>query len=214
MNNYITLDGKRYAAPYKEFGPLMNKPSTERVTLSGRSDVTYGPATLQEWIGILHAPVTPRAGEWGDIDDLRATLAKRYSVSYTDHYGTTMTAYILGPHPEQSMSPMWDGARNVFKVTVKIQREEPGGIIIPMNTGLTATLESLTVIGGLRTVVLDELTLASSAVDLHPIIPIALDELTLLGQVQGDEIGLQGVNHNIEMNTLSFAATTESLTVT
>jgi len=123
MNNYITLDGKKYKTIHKQWTPGSDKPATLRRTLLGSLDVTYGPGTFNDWQGKLEGPVTPIDGSWGSIADLRLTIVKLTSVSMTDHYGVTFTVHILGPFQEESRSPVWDSASNMIYVKVRIVKE-------------------------------------------------------------------------------------------
>jgi hypothetical protein len=120
MNNYITLDGNKYATNAKGWKVINGKPGTERYTLLGALDVTYGPATPKCWEGEINGPVTARAAGWGTIVTLRTTLAKKQAVSYTDHYGTTVNVHCLGDFAERSLSTQWDGATNVIYVSVRL----------------------------------------------------------------------------------------------
>jgi hypothetical protein len=123
MNNYITLDGKKYKTIHKQWTPGSDKPATLRRTLLGSLDVTYGPGTFNDWQGRIEAPITPIDGTWGSITDLRLTIVKLTSVSMTDHYGVTFTVHILGPFAEESRSPVWDGASNMIYVKMRIVKE-------------------------------------------------------------------------------------------
>jgi hypothetical protein len=53
MNNYIELDGHKYVTPFGKWVPVIDKPSTARITLDGDLDVTYGPATWKKWQGMI-----------------------------------------------------------------------------------------------------------------------------------------------------------------
>lgn len=123
MNNYIVLDGKRYKTRFPGWEPITSKPSTIRVTLGGSLDVTYGPSSIQGWDGEILAPVTPDTVDYGDIDDLRTSLAKTQGLSMTDHYGNVYTVHVVGSYRETSSSPMWDAATNEFRVPVRLVRE-------------------------------------------------------------------------------------------
>jgi len=123
MNNYITLDGKKYKTIHKQWTPGSDKPSTLRRTLLGSLDVTYGPGTFNDWQGKIEGPVTPIDGTWGSIADLRLTIVKLTSVSMTDHYGVTFTVHILGPFQEESRSSMWDAASNMIYVKMRIVKQ-------------------------------------------------------------------------------------------
>ena len=122
MNNYITLDGKRYTT-VANWTPVTEKPYTERYTLSGALDITYGPATPTAWEGEIVAPVTPRSFAWGDIDDLMTALAKKESVTLYDHDGVSHTVHCLGSHERRSLINVWDDDQNVFYVTVRLVSE-------------------------------------------------------------------------------------------
>ena len=69
--------------------------------------MTYGAAFPQAWEGEIHAPVTARAEGWGTITTLKATLAKKSSVVFFDHYGTLYTVHCLGDHRARSLMNYW-----------------------------------------------------------------------------------------------------------
>ena len=210
MNNYITLDTLRYAAVYPDFGPIRSKAATERITLSGASDVTYGPGTTVEYSGTIKAPVTPRTGAWGDIDDLRATLEKREALPFIDPYGVAYTVYVMGPHGEDSISPVWDGASNEFKINVRIVLDQSGNIFVPMDTlVLQSSVEDLTLAGGEVTIVMDTLVLESEAVHTYLSRPIIMQTLELISEAH-----FQGVEQVIVMDTLDLTSAIPNLTVT
>lgn len=120
MNDYVTLDGLRYATVAEVWEPVMEKPHTERYTLLGQLDLTYGPAIPRAWEGEIIAPVTPRAENWGDIDDLAQTLAKKEAVSFTDHDGNQGMVHCLGSHRRRSLLNRWDDPQNQFYVEVRL----------------------------------------------------------------------------------------------
>ncbi|MCK5643188.1 MAG: right-handed parallel beta-helix repeat-containing protein, partial [Gammaproteobacteria bacterium] len=107
MNSFIVLDGHRYKCMHEDWRPKRSKSSSAQYTLSGNLDMTYGTVTSFEWEGNILAPVTPDDETYGDIDDLRATLAKRTPLSYRDYYGDEYTVHVIGPFTEESRSPMW-----------------------------------------------------------------------------------------------------------
>jgi hypothetical protein len=123
MNNYITLDGKKYKTPSKLWQPYGDKPATVKKTLLGATDITYGPAVFKEWRGQIEAPVTAEDASWGTIDDLRTTLAKLEHVTFADHYGAGYMAHVLGPFQERSLASKWDSPSNVIYVQVRIVAE-------------------------------------------------------------------------------------------
>lgn len=117
MNNYMKLDGYKYMTPARDWRPVPSKPATTRVNLNGKTDVTYGPATINEWVGAIIAP-TVAAGGWGTKATLDVTIAKREPVAFEDHYGNACDVHVLGTFETISVSPVWDGASNEFKVAV------------------------------------------------------------------------------------------------
>lgn len=210
MNNYVTFDTLKYKAPHGAFGPIRNKPMTERITLSGASDVTYGPGTHIEWVGELFAPVTPEGTGWGDISDLRASFEKREALPFIDHYNNATTVYASGPHGEISLTPMWDAASNEFRVSVRFIVDYGGGALVPLSTiYLTSSIENCDAIGGAVAVEMDTLTLAGSAVHCFPSRPVLMQELYLYGTAENCS-----VPQVIVMNTLTLAGSAENLSVT
>lgn len=210
MNNYVTFDTLKYKAPHGAFSQMRNKPATERVTLSGKSDITFGPGTLTQWVGEILAPVTPEDTGWGDIDDLRASLEKRTALPFIDHYNTAVTVYAMGPHGETSKVPMWDAASNEFRITVRFVVDLGGGALVPLNTlYLGSSIESADAIGGAVTVSMDTLSLAGSVVHAFTSRPIIMNTV---------DIGAIAVSNSIPqvitMDTLTLAGSPETLTVT
>lgn len=121
MNNYITLDSKKYYTPFGVWSPpVINKPSTVEITSDGTTDVTYGPASFLSWEGDIEAPVTAPATGFGTVSDLSTSLAKRQTLAFYDHYNTQYSVHAIGPFHSRSISPKWDSASNVFLITVNL----------------------------------------------------------------------------------------------
>ncbi len=120
MNDYIVLDGNRYATNANNWMPIVEKPHTERYTLTGALDVTYGPSTPTAWEGEIVAPVTPRGGQWGSFNDLLDTLLKKEAVAFIDHNESEFTVHVLGEHNRRSAMNRWDDAQNVFYISVRL----------------------------------------------------------------------------------------------
>jgi hypothetical protein len=123
MNDYITLDGYKYATNAKKWDEVKSKPATERYTLSGVLDITYGAAFPQAWEGEINAPVTARAEGWGTFTTLSATLAKKSGVVFVDHYGSSYTIHCLGELRPRSLFHRWDSVANIFYVFVRLVKE-------------------------------------------------------------------------------------------
>jgi hypothetical protein len=209
MNNYVTFDTLKYAAPHGGFGPIRNKPTTERITLSGKSDITFGPGTLIEWTGEILAPVTPRDTGWGDIDDLRDSLEKRTYLPFIDHYNVATTVYALGAHAENSITPVWDGATNEFRVTVRFVVDLGGGALVPLSTlYLESSIENATPLGGAVSVFMDELTLVGSAEHAFSSRPVLMSELTMASTAVGNSIP-----QVVIMDELTLAGSIPTMTV-
>jgi hypothetical protein len=118
MNSYITLNSKKYKTSSGSWSPAsVNRPVQVKMLLSGRNDVTYGPAVAKRWEGEVVAPVSPATG-YGSISDLRTAYATLSALSFTDHYGDTYSIALLGSITERSKTPMWDGASNSFLVPI------------------------------------------------------------------------------------------------
>ena len=209
MNNYVTFDTLKYRAPHLAFAPIRGKPATERITLSGASDVTYGPGVTLEWTGQIIAPVTPDDTGWGDIDDLRYSLEKREALPFIDHYNVASTVYALGPHGETSFTPMWDGASNEFRVTIRFVVDQGGGALVPLTTlELASTAVSGAAAGGEVTVLMDPIVLAGSAEHAFASRPVMLQELYIVASAH-----MEGVPQVIVMDALTLAGSIPTMTV-
>lgn len=122
MNNYITLDGKKYATQANDWTPMYDKPATARYNLNGGVEVTYGPGVLSSWEGTIRVYQSPPSG-YGSLTDFITTYNKLTSVSMTDHGGTTHTVHLIGAIKQKSLTPMWDSNSNVYFIPVKIVKE-------------------------------------------------------------------------------------------
>jgi hypothetical protein len=122
MNNYITLDGKKYSCPYKQWEMQTEKPMSYRYTWGSGIETTYGAGVFKTWKGNMVARITPASG-FGSVADIRITLAKTVSLTFIDHYGTTFTVHASYAGPERSFSPVWDGASNAIFFPVLIVSE-------------------------------------------------------------------------------------------
>jgi len=120
MNDYITLDGFKYATSANNWKKLLEKPNTVRYTLSGALDITFGAASPIRWVGDVIAPVSARSEGWGTISDLRTSLAKVSSMVFTDHYADSFTVFSVAPLQERSLMNRWDDTNNVFFVPVEL----------------------------------------------------------------------------------------------
>lgn len=120
INNYITLDSKRYATKSTDWTPGLLSPNTNRITLSGDLDATWGASVIYTWKGMIHADITPRAAEWGNPTNLETSLAKKQKLSMTDHYGTTFDVVIAG-WEKSSQQADWEASGNEMSYNVEIR---------------------------------------------------------------------------------------------
>jgi len=123
MNDYITLDGFKYATSANNWKKLLDKPNTVRYTLSGALDITFGAASPTRWVGDVIAPVSARSEGWGTISNLRTSLAKVSSILFTDHYGNRYNVFSVAPLQQRSLMNRWDDTNNVFFVPVELVYE-------------------------------------------------------------------------------------------
>lgn len=119
MNSYIVLDGKRYTSVHQQWKPTNRRPMMVRTLLSGNLDITYAESFTTGWQGFIRVP-TSETDPWGDIADLRLTIDKKASISYTDHYGNIYTVIVEGDVTEESITPMWDAASNRFMIPISL----------------------------------------------------------------------------------------------
>ncbi len=121
MNPYITLDGKKYATLHKDWSPTQDNPRSIRHTSLGAADVTYATGTLFVWEGTIVAKYTPATG-YGSFADLMTSLAKKSSISFTDHLGVNQNVVATGPFKPKCDIPNWDSPSASFQVPVKLTK--------------------------------------------------------------------------------------------
>ncbi len=120
MNDYITLDGKKYRTTHKQWQPIIDRPVVIKKLLSGTRNVTFGPAMKPIWQGAVRAVASSPETGFGDIDDLRTTYEKLESISFTDHYGNNYTVVLDRRVNEASFTPKWDAPSNKFEVNLTV----------------------------------------------------------------------------------------------
>jgi hypothetical protein len=117
MNDYITLDDKRYGVAAESWEPNEERPMVLRRLMSGSTNVTFGPATFTGWTMTVMANVGAVA-PWGTPADLRTTYKKRSTLSYTDHFGASHTVVIDRRVGERSLSPQHDAPDNTIRMNL------------------------------------------------------------------------------------------------
>jgi len=121
MNDYVTLDSKKYKALFGQWGRQKRKPAKIRMLLSGAVDVTYGPGEWYIWEGAFIVPATPDSG-FGAPADLEASYAKTTTLAFTDHDGEEYTVHFVGVLDRKTLTPLLDGLYNRFIYQVRIIR--------------------------------------------------------------------------------------------
>jgi len=122
MNNYITLDGYKYSCPFGQWEPSRNKPSSVRMTLSGKTDVTYGPASEESWAGLIRVTANSdliTAG-YGTRANFLTTYDKTTSVTFVDHEGNSCSVHVIGALSRKSTIPIWDSTNANFFYSVNL----------------------------------------------------------------------------------------------
>jgi len=120
MNAYITLGTKRYITPSGAWQPVVQKAATVRTTLAGAVDVTYTPAMLYTWEGIIEGPVTPKDSNYGSISDLRTILSTAGEIRFIDHNSVDLYVHAIGPFPEINVIGKWDAPANKTRIQVTL----------------------------------------------------------------------------------------------
>ncbi len=118
--DYVTLNGKRYVTPFRQWFPVRKKPNRLKYTLGGTPDVTYGPALPVEWRGKLKVPVSDTDSDMGDITDFRTAVALKTAMPFVDHYGDAYTVHLIGEFTEDTWLPVVWSALNTFYIPVRL----------------------------------------------------------------------------------------------
>jgi hypothetical protein len=114
------LDGLNYRVLHKTWKPALMPLVSSRLLQSGGLDATWFATPQYIFTGEIVAPVTPET-DYGSIDDLRTTLAKRQKLGLVDNYGEEYHVVFMGPNSERGLSQKWDDVNNVFYVTVQLK---------------------------------------------------------------------------------------------
>jgi hypothetical protein len=118
MNNYITLDGYKYATGVSWL-PTEDRPMVIKRLFSGGTNVTFGPASYKGWKGSIMVDATPKPG-YGSIENIRTTYRKLSGISFTDHLDNTCTVVMDRSVSEKSLSPMWTAEDNSTSIIVAL----------------------------------------------------------------------------------------------
>lgn len=120
MNDYISIDSKKYTTLHRNWEESALTPSTSRILLNGGYDSSFGPSTKIVWNGEIRIDASEARAGWGVIADFKTVCKKKDRVTFIDHYGNSYDAHLKG-YKQRSLSPMWDGASNVMYYVVMIE---------------------------------------------------------------------------------------------
>ena len=120
MNNYIILDGRKYMTISGQWAPSTARATQIRPLLSGRDDVTFGPAPRKYWDGTIVAPITPVDASWGSVGDMRTSMNKMSVLAFSDHFGVGVSVVLVNPNNEVSYVPDWEQPDNEIKFSVQL----------------------------------------------------------------------------------------------
>ena len=129
---YIILDGYRYKVLAKQWKPSTLRPASARLTLQGDLEATFGVGTLKRWEGLVaaphgeEAPLPADGTQSGNILTLRASLEKRATLAFADHYGAAYTVVAQGPFEEEALQNVWNAASNKYYLRVSLTAKAEG----------------------------------------------------------------------------------------
>ena len=123
MNDYITLglrDGlyKKYRTVAK-WQPAIEVPASERVTLLGELDATYGEGVKMTWEGEIIAYNSPVTG-FGTPDDLVELLTSKNELFFEDHFGNKCYVRPFGKIEPRYFHNVWDAPSNKAFVNIRL----------------------------------------------------------------------------------------------
>lgn len=119
MNEYIVLDGKKYATVGKNWQPSSAKPMTATPMADGSVSVTFGVRSLKSYTGEIIAPYVENRVGWGSSSDLETSLDKLDWIAFTDHLGTERNVVVAG-WKRRSLINRWDSSANKFYYEVRL----------------------------------------------------------------------------------------------
>lgn len=119
MNNYITLDSKKYHT-LEGWAPDTVRPSKFDTYLNNKTGAVYGHTSYRQWSGQIIAPYTSPGTGWGTIADLDTTLAKKQNLSFTSHDSIIVTVNVVSSG-RKSLIRKWDAASNKWYVSITIR---------------------------------------------------------------------------------------------
>jgi hypothetical protein len=120
LQDHIHLDGYTYSILFGGYSPWIDKGERNTLTISGKDDTVY-PANAQEgWDMVIRAPHAAVATA-GGLDSLKTTWLKTTTVSFTDSLDASYTVLCLGSLRQDSLTPILDGAQNVYHIPVSLK---------------------------------------------------------------------------------------------
>ncbi len=120
INNFITLDGKKYKTSANNWLEIENSPRQHKRLLSSAGDISFGVNTFLAWKGDIFVDVSPTDILYGSFDDLQTTFRKKSSLTMIDHYGVSRSVVMGGTMEKRSILPDWADPSNEFHISVEI----------------------------------------------------------------------------------------------
>lgn len=120
MNDYISINTKKYPTSANAWEPQIQKPSTFRLLLNGNTDTTYGAAKMAIWEGEIVVKVGEARSGYGTPSDLETALNTLGNITFIDHYGTTYSV-VVQSWRRKSLGPKWDGSTNRLHYIVTLK---------------------------------------------------------------------------------------------
>jgi len=120
-NDYIQIEGKKYATVFGAFQKSTIKPGTHRQAIDGSFDVTYGPQEYDVWQGMIRAPNNPATG-YGSKAELITALKLKRGLTFYPHDSTSgpLTAHVIGVINEKSFTPDMHGTSNNWFIDLNL----------------------------------------------------------------------------------------------
>lgn len=91
MNNYVTIDGKKYKVVSPYYSKPPDKAITVRPTVDGSVDRVHGP-TIWRYAMVLRVVHANPASGYGTLADLVSSFTEQNDITFIDVDGTSYTA--------------------------------------------------------------------------------------------------------------------------
>jgi len=91
MNNYVTIDGKKYKVVSPNYSVLPEKAITVRQTVGAAVDRVHGPSLTRYLMVLRVVHASPESG-YGTLSDLVASYVKQSDITFVNIDGTSYTS--------------------------------------------------------------------------------------------------------------------------